>query len=125
MRNVESWPICALLLVLLSLLSAARPALAQADACTVQVYYGSGGQDEGDCLHSTGLCATKEYALQQGLNICAREVQILLDGFVVDTYRNPTVVMRSPLDWMILSVYWVLPWIIGAPIGWWAGRRLA
>lgn len=114
-----------ILLLSLSLFVVRNPVLAQADACTVQVYYDSDGKDQGDCLNpDTGLCRTKAYALQQGLRACSNEVIMLSGGLVRDTYRAPKMV-RGPLDWVIAGVYWLIPMLIGVPVGWCAARWLS
>jgi hypothetical protein len=115
-----------LLLATLALALAQGAVLGQPAACPVQVYYGPGGQDKGDCSNDhDGLCATRDYALQQGLRICPREVQMISEGLLRDTYRTPSAALRRPVDWAIAGAYWLAPWLIGGAVGWWVGRRLS
>lgn len=113
------------LLLVLSVLVVYRPsAWAQSDPCVAQVYYSADGKDEGDCRHpDSGLCATKAYALQQGLQQCIYEVQLFSNGLLRDTYRNPTLVERKFGDWIIVYFYWSLPVVVGISVGWMLGQQ--
>jgi len=104
-----------------------NPALAQAKSCGAQVHFGNGGTDQGDCRDAeTGLCATHDYALAQGLQQCSSLVQIFEDGMLVDMYITPPPVERTPVDWLIIVVYWLAPLVLGGVGGWLLGnRRLA
>lgn len=94
--------------------------LAQADSCIVQVFYGAGGRDSGDCLDaSTSLCATHEYALKQGKQICPQEVQLFAENLLREVYRSPDNIQRAPFDWAIAVLYGLLPWVVGGLGGWW------
>lgn len=99
------------------------PALAQAAHCPAQVYFGNGGADQGDCRDAeSGLCATHDYALAQGLQQCSSLVQIFEDGMLVDMYITPPLVERTPVDWLVVIVYWLAPLALGGLGGWLVGN---
>jgi hypothetical protein len=100
-----------------------RPVLAQNESCIAQVFYGPGGKDEGNCSDpTTALCASHEYALEQGKQQCSLEVQVFSGNELHEVYRSPATIQRRPVDWVVALLYWSLPFIIGLPAGWLAGN---
>ncbi|MCB0062352.1 MAG: hypothetical protein KDE19_09560 [Caldilineaceae bacterium] len=104
------------------------PAWAQRESCVVAVHYGDSGTDRGDCSNgTTGLCASYDYALDQGLQVCQSRVQMFHNGIWVDTYTAPLQIHRTVLDWLLVILYWLVPMIVGGLVGWYLGasRRVA
>jgi hypothetical protein len=96
---------------------------AQSEQCIVQVYYGDGGLDQGDCRDpANGLCATADYALEQGLQVCPETVQIFNNGMLVRMYRAPIPPPDTPLRWLLAGLYWAVPLLLGGFAGWRVGQ---
>ena len=107
------------------LIGSPRHAVAQTGGCEAFVYFGSPGgvqgQDVGECKTEEQACASLEYALEQGKQVCNRAVYVNYTSptksYRVVTWQPPT----TPDQEMKDSVRVILPWLGaagGLVLGW-------
>jgi hypothetical protein len=107
------------------LIGSPRHAVAQTGDCEAFVYFGSPGgvqgQDVGECKTKEQACASLEYALEQGKQVCSRAVYVNYtsptESYRVVTWRPTTTPDQELTD----SVQPILPWLGaagGLVLGW-------